>query len=181
SRRLSMATRREGGEERKRGVPWTEEEHRAFLAGLANLGKGNWREISRSFVISRTPAQVASHAQKYFLRMLDKKKCRSSIFDVVISDLAPAPETPIFASSLNNLHDVKQETNHQLQDNHLAMTPSFIKIKAASQGAEASLARPLIDQDSREAASTFLFLPLIDPWNSRCNIKQISTWESPAI
>lgn len=56
------------------------------------------------------------------------------------------------------------------------MTPSFIKIKAASQGAEASLARPLIDQDSREAASTFLFLPLIDPWNSRCSIKQISTY-----
>lgn len=71
------------------GVPWTEEEHRAFLAGIANLGKGNWREISTSFVISRTPAQVTSHAQKYFLRMnsLDKKKCRSSIFDVVISDL----------------------------------------------------------------------------------------------
>ena len=50
------------------GVPWTEEEHRRFLLGLQKLGKGDWRGISRNFVVSRTPTQVASHAQKYFIR-----------------------------------------------------------------------------------------------------------------
>ncbi|KAG6528199.1 hypothetical protein ZIOFF_010350 [Zingiber officinale] len=50
--------------ERKRGNPWTEEEHRMFLLGLQKLGKGDWRGISRSYVVSRTPTQVASHAQK---------------------------------------------------------------------------------------------------------------------
>ncbi|RVW28527.1 Transcription factor MYBS3 [Vitis vinifera] len=50
------------------GVPWTEEEHRLFLFGLQRLGKGDWRGISRNYVISRTPTQVASHAQKYFIR-----------------------------------------------------------------------------------------------------------------
>lgn len=69
------------------GVPWTEEEHRAFLAGLEKVGKGDWRGISRDFVTSRTPTQVASHAQKYFLRQnsLNKKqRRRPSLFDVLV-------------------------------------------------------------------------------------------------
>jgi SHAQKYF class myb-like DNA-binding protein len=72
-------------QERKKGVPWTEDEHRRFLAGLEKLGKGDWRGISRHFVATRTPTQVASHAQKYFLRQagLAQKKRRSSLFDVV--------------------------------------------------------------------------------------------------
>uniref|UniRef100_A0ACD5VGN0 Uncharacterized protein n=1 Tax=Avena sativa TaxID=4498 RepID=A0ACD5VGN0_AVESA len=71
-------------QERKKGVPWTEDEHRRFLAGLEKLGKGDWRGISRHFVATRTPTQVASHAQKYFLRQagLAQKKRRSSLFDV---------------------------------------------------------------------------------------------------
>ncbi|CAI9782676.1 unnamed protein product [Fraxinus pennsylvanica] len=72
-------------QERKKGIPWTEEEHRTFLIGLEKQGKGDWRGISRNFVTTRTPTQVASHAQKYFLRQtsLCKKKKRSSLFDMV--------------------------------------------------------------------------------------------------
>ncbi|MCL7021692.1 hypothetical protein MKW94_001707 [Papaver nudicaule] len=74
--------------ERKRGVPWTKEEHETFLKGLERLGKGDWRGISRKFVTTKTPTQVASHAQKYFLRQKTansssiKKKRRTSLFDL---------------------------------------------------------------------------------------------------
>ncbi|KAK7311422.1 hypothetical protein RJT34_09556 [Clitoria ternatea] len=68
----------------KKGMPWTEEEHQIFLMGLEKLGKGNWRDISRSFVTTRTPTQVASHAQKYFLRRQshNRRKHRPSMIHV---------------------------------------------------------------------------------------------------
>jgi len=71
-------------------VPWTEEEHRMFLLGLQKLGKGDWRGIARNFVISRTPTQVASHAQKYFIRQtnMNRRKRRSSLFDIVPDEVS---------------------------------------------------------------------------------------------
>lgn len=51
------------------GMLWTENEHYMFLRGLEKHGKGNWRLISRDFVTTRTPTQVASHAQKHFIRL----------------------------------------------------------------------------------------------------------------
>lgn len=72
------------------GVPWTEDEHRMFLLGLQKLGKGDWRGIARNYVISRTPTQVASHAQKYFIRQnnVSRRKRRSSLFDIVADDVS---------------------------------------------------------------------------------------------
>ncbi|XP_052193664.1 transcription factor DIVARICATA-like isoform X2 [Diospyros lotus] len=88
-------TSRSSDQERKKGVPWTEDEHRRFLMGLEKYGKGDWRNISRNFVISKTPTQVASHAQKYFIRqnLGGKDKRRPSIHDITtvhLSDAAPA-------------------------------------------------------------------------------------------
>ncbi|KAL2499148.1 Duplicated homeodomain-like superfamily protein [Abeliophyllum distichum] len=42
---------------------------RKFLVGLEKYGKGNWRGISRNCVLTKSPAQVASHAQKYYIRL----------------------------------------------------------------------------------------------------------------
>uniref|UniRef100_A0A1D1Z542 Transcription factor MYB1R1 n=1 Tax=Anthurium amnicola TaxID=1678845 RepID=A0A1D1Z542_9ARAE len=80
--------------ERKKGVPWTEEEHKMFLLGLQKLGKGDWRGISRNFVVSRTPTQVASHAQKYFIRQCNssRRKRRSSLFDMTPDDSLDMPQ-----------------------------------------------------------------------------------------
>lgn len=86
--------------ERKKGVPWTEEEHKRFLMGLKKYGKGDWRNISRNFVVTRTPTQVASHAQKYFIRLNSggKDKRRASIHDITTVSLegsrSPSPPQP---------------------------------------------------------------------------------------
>ncbi|XP_061980313.1 transcription factor MYBS3 [Populus nigra] len=91
----SCSTNQRG--DRKKGVPWTEDEHRLFLIGLQKLGKGDWRGIARNFVVSRTPTQVASHAQKFFIRQSNatRRKRRSSLFDMVpemATDPQPVPE-----------------------------------------------------------------------------------------
>ncbi|CAA7392055.1 unnamed protein product [Spirodela intermedia] len=62
--------------------PWTEEEHKAFLEGLAEKGMRNWRAISSEFVKTRTTKQVMSHAQKYFLYQAKPVKRRRSLFDL---------------------------------------------------------------------------------------------------
>ncbi|KAF5749850.1 transcription factor DIVARICATA [Tripterygium wilfordii] len=89
-------------QERRKGIAWTEDEHRLFLLGLDKYGKGDWRSISRNFVVSRTPTQVASHAQKYFNRLnSNKDRRRSSIHDItsVGSGDISAPQGPITGQS----------------------------------------------------------------------------------
>eukprot|EP00262_Sarcandra_glabra_P006694 TRINITY_DN19167_c0_g1_i1.p1 TRINITY_DN19167_c0_g1~~TRINITY_DN19167_c0_g1_i1.p1 ORF type:complete len:348 (+),score=43.56 TRINITY_DN19167_c0_g1_i1:99-1142(+) len=144
---------RRGGRERKRGVPWTQEEHRTFLAGLEKLGKGDWRGISRNFVTTRTPTQVASHAQKYFLRQTtqNKKKRRSSLFDVVISEkINPTFSPPAMTStapetlSLMEEHDVLEEINLLHNDNYSMESPTGIAAQVAGLGLVASPTLPLI-------------------------------------
>ncbi|XP_071710219.1 transcription factor MYBS3-like [Rutidosis leptorrhynchoides] len=90
--RASCSARRRA--DRKKGTPWTEEEHRLFLLGLQKLGKGDWRGIARNYVLSRTPTQVASHAQKYFIRQCNttRRKRRSSVFDMPPDSATEAPE-----------------------------------------------------------------------------------------
>ncbi|KAJ4911638.1 Duplicated homeodomain-like superfamily protein [Raphanus sativus] len=84
---ISFGTKH-GERERKRGTPWSEDEHKLFLIGLKRYGKGDWRSISRNVVVTRTPTQVASHAQKYFLRQnsVKKERKRSSIHDITTVD-----------------------------------------------------------------------------------------------
>jgi SHAQKYF class myb-like DNA-binding protein len=94
SNQISFGSKtRHSDNERKKGTPWTEEEHRLFLVGLTTYGKGDWRSISRNVVVTRTPTQVASHAQKYFLRQsaVKKERKRSSIHDITSVDTNKAP------------------------------------------------------------------------------------------
>ncbi|CAA2953623.1 transcription factor DIVARICATA [Olea europaea subsp. europaea] len=112
--------------ERKKGVPWTEEEHKLFLMGLKKYGKGDWRNISRNFVITRTPTQVASHAQKYFIRQLSggKDKRRASIHDITTVNLnenqnpspenkkPPSPEPSAVLPRQSNSAPVQKHTFH---------------------------------------------------------------------
>lgn len=114
---------RSSEQERRKGIPWTEEEHRLFLLGLDKFGKGDWRSISRNFVISRTPTQVASHAQKYFIRLnsMNRDRRRSSIHDITSvnnGDVASsqAPITGLHSSTISsNTMGVGQSLKHRVQ------------------------------------------------------------------
>ncbi|XP_058782124.1 transcription factor DIVARICATA-like [Vicia villosa] len=103
-------------QERKKGVPWTEEEHKLFLLGLKKYGKGDWRNISRNFVITRTPTQVASHAQKYFIRQLSggKDKRRASIHDITtvnLTETSKASPTSENTKTSTSPHNHSQSMN----------------------------------------------------------------------
>jgi len=63
---------------RKRKTPkrWTEEEHAAFMEGVAQEGKGSWKEISEKFVHSKTATQVQSHAKTFFSKQAAKMETK---------------------------------------------------------------------------------------------------------
>jgi SHAQKYF class myb-like DNA-binding protein len=61
---------------------------RRFLKGLLHGYKGNWKDISQKYVVTKTPTQVASHAQKYYKRQEQK-------FDDKSKDIKRKPRTSI--------------------------------------------------------------------------------------
>lgn len=76
---------------RRRGTPWSEDEHDAFLEGLRVFGKGKWKQISTHYVTSRTCTQIASHAQKYFQRLDRRPFLKRKRTFAETTDESPSP------------------------------------------------------------------------------------------
>ncbi|KAF5835977.1 hypothetical protein DUNSADRAFT_6593 [Dunaliella salina] len=134
-----------------RGVPWSQAEHEGFLLGLEQLGKGNWRGISRTFVPTRTPTQVASHAQKYFLRAANGGSKRKSRFGGVTATYPACQPTKVPRTAGSPLADSCSPTNshhmaapvQQQQPSHLAPLPQTLPVTSS-----AALSAPIADTAS---------------------------------
>ncbi|CAK8562706.1 unnamed protein product [Lathyrus sativus] len=146
--------------ERKKGTPWTEEEHRMFLLGLQKLGKGDWRGIARNYVISRTPTQVASHAQKYFIRQsnVSRRKRRSSLFDIVQDDAADTSMVPQDFMSANQLQTETEGNNPLPAPPPLDEECESMDSTNSNDGESASI--PLLKPDSNAQTSSY---PVVYP------------------
>jgi SHAQKYF class myb-like DNA-binding protein len=97
---------------RPRPRAWTVEEHNLFLDGLKAFGPSHWKEISLYYVKTRTPTQVASHAQKYFLRINKKRESgrmwkKKSIFDTA------SPTTPLSPLESGDEQEEVSSVRHQ--------------------------------------------------------------------
>ncbi|XP_010669413.1 transcription factor SRM1-like [Beta vulgaris subsp. vulgaris] len=130
---------------KKQGFQWSIEEHRLFLVGLKYYTKSDWKSIARDFVVTRSPTQVASHAQKYFDRNDPeniKKRKRSSIHDITVNDDAALQKlhkkgllpTHIFDKLRSKSHveqppagiEIKQEhSNEQVNNNNNSISPNY--------------------------------------------------------
>ena len=74
------------------------------------LMQGDWRGIAKRYVPSRTSTQVASHAQKYFLRQLNlqSRKRRSSLFDMAPDpdSVRPCPLLPEVCQQISKVNSI---------------------------------------------------------------------------
>ncbi|QDZ25594.1 putative Myb-like transcription factor [Chloropicon primus] len=133
---VAPAAKSPAKERKKAGVPWTPEEHKRFLMGLSALGKGDWRGISRHYVQTRTPTQVASHAQKYFIRQTstgNKRKRRTSLFDTTLDTVHQQQSTCPAADPLpNNGSNSSLATLDARERNDQSVQPS-VSPKSESQ------------------------------------------------
>jgi len=162
--RRRLAPVRGSDQERKKGVPWTEEEHRRFLMGLLKYGKGDWRNISRNFVVTKTPTQVASHAQKYYIRQKvsgGKDKRRPSIHDITTVNLTETSASdknkpPVIApqQKLNSMSKVQLDwtSSHYNDGSLMVFNPNSDDLFVSSSSDVTSMALKMQGQDLYECA-----------------------------
>ena len=76
---------------------WTSEEHRLFLQGLEQYGKG-WKKIT-TLIKSQTVVQIRTHAQKYFQKLAKARQngkalgvvCMGNYVSLVLIEIADIP------------------------------------------------------------------------------------------
>ncbi|KAG2408833.1 hypothetical protein LR48_Vigan01g173300 [Vigna angularis] len=111
--------------QRKPRITWTVKEHELFLWGIKKYGM-SWKMISKEIVRTKTPSQLASHAQKYFERQKipPSERKRKSIHDITLPlSVNPRP-APAQVTVPFNVHPPRGQVNGSLNVQS-PLTPDF--------------------------------------------------------
>jgi SHAQKYF class myb-like DNA-binding protein len=112
-----------GSDDRKPRKGWTKNEHVRFLLGVKMHGRGNWKLISK-LLNGKSPKQVQSHAQKYFLRQEKVNKNKRSIHDFNDADLDELLRDEHYLESLKQ----KESDLYQLIQQYEAGFPNMQQV-----------------------------------------------------
>ena len=88
---------------------WSKSEHEQFLNGISEFGN-DWRNV-KSLIKNRTPAQVRSHAQKFFKKIKDCKDEELG-FDFTSNNNCTIKDMINKMKSLNNNTSIKNILIH---------------------------------------------------------------------
>ncbi|KAI9120415.1 hypothetical protein K1719_007448 [Acacia pycnantha] len=112
---------------------WTLEEHTLFLLGVQKYGRGHWRNVSKYAVMTRVATQVASHAQKFYIRQKERETrqhTRASIHDITLANSNPGHLNHLLSSRphlvphsrsiMQQSHQASLPIHHDIQLNQLS-------------------------------------------------------------
>ncbi|CAN1152697.1 Transcription factor KUA1, partial [Linum perenne] len=107
------------------------------LAAIFSAAASALASISRNFVKTRTPTQVASHAQKYFLRRnnQNRRRRRSSLFDITTDSFSSMEE--------DNPSPNREPATNQLGKSPVTGDDSFEKLTLGPSKGKASRPVPI--------------------------------------
>jgi len=117
---------------------WTAEEHRLFLQGLDEHGKG-WKKIA-ALIKSRTVVQIRTHAQKYFQKLAKARQNGEDVTDTTMDCRALSAEEHGSSSSVK----YKKQLSGEFSLNGTTKRKSITSIVASATREQA------IEQDHRQ-------------------------------
>lgn len=89
---------------------WSKDEHEAFLRGLAEYGRTNYRLIAQNYVRTRITQQVAEYSERYFAgkRKKEKGSANGTRMEMRVSQPPPPSTMEMLAPQIVQIQQLQQ-------------------------------------------------------------------------